>query len=185
MQDMRTHLLSRHVDLELHRVWYNDTDRVAVFPLWSLADQLVGYQAYRPEASKVQKNDEKGKYYTYRGEKLFPKHCKTVAVWGLESWYLSTTLFVTEGVFDAARLTALGYSAVALLSNDPSKSTRNWLYIVRQSRPVVSVCDPGSAGVKLAKVGHTSHVVNVPGQPDADLSDAPDSYVYNLLQNVN
>ena len=185
MQDMRTHLLSRHVDLELHRVWYDDTDRVAVFPLWNLSGQFVGYQAYRPEASKVQKNDEKGKYYTYRGEKLFPKHCKTVAVWGLESWYLSTTLFVTEGVFDAARLTELGVSAVALLSNDPSKSTRNWLYAVRQQRHVVAVCDPGGAGGKLAKVGHEAHVMNVPGLPDGDLGDAPDSYVQALLNEYN
>ena len=155
---------------------------MAYFPLWNLSGQFCGYQAYRPDASKVQKNDEKGRYYTFRGEKLLAKHYKTVTVWGLESWYLSTVLFVTEGIFDAARLTELGVSAVALLSNDPSRSTRNWLKMVRKMRPVVAVCDPGTSGVKLAKAGHYSHIVNVPVQPGADLGDAPKEYVENLIK---
>jgi len=102
-------------------------------------------------------------------------------VWGLEAWRLSTTLFVTEGIFDAARLTEQGMSAVAVLSNDPSTSTKNWLMCVRQMRPVVAVCDPGPAGRKLAKVGHFAHTVNVPGMPDGDLGDAPLSYVDSLI----
>jgi hypothetical protein len=181
MMKMLEHLRQRHVDTSLHTVWVDDAERVATFPLWTLNGTFAGYQTYRPEANKVQKNDEKGRYYTFRGEKLIPRHCKTVTVWGLESWYLTTTLFVTEGVFDAARLTELGVSAVAVLSNDPNTSTLNWLRIVRQTRPVVAVCDPGKAGRKLAKVGHVAHIVVVPGQPDADLGDAPESYVRALV----
>lgn len=173
--------MDRHVDLNLHPVWFDEAERVATFPLWNLSGQFAGYQAYRPDASKVKKNDVKGKYYTYRGVKLMPRHSRTVTVWGLESWYLSTVLFVTEGVFDAARLTELGLSAVALLSNDPAMDTKNWLAMVRTQRPVVAVCDPGKAGFKLAKVGHEAHVVNVPGMPDADLSDAPDEYVREMV----
>ena len=182
MLSLRDHVLGRHVDLELHTVWLDESDRVATFPLWNLSGQLTGYHSYRPEASKVQKNDTKGKYYTYRGKKPYPKHCRTVSVWGLESWFLSNTLFVFEGIFDAARVTELGYSAVAVISNDPNKDTRNWLFQVRQQRPVVAVCDPGKAGFKLASTGHTAHVMNVPGMPDADLSDAPDEYVQELLK---
>lgn len=179
---MLSHLHSRHLDTDLHTVWVNDVDRVASFPLWNLAGQLTGYQSYRPDADKMQKNDEKGRYYTYRGEKLFPKHCKTVSVWGLESWYLSNTLFVFEGIFDAARVTARGYSAVATLSNDPNKSVLEWFRCVRTDRLVVAVCDPGKAGAKLAKVGHTSHTVNCQGIPDADMGGVPDDYVTEFLK---
>lgn len=185
MTSVLQHVKDRYVDTDLHYVWVDEADRVACFPLWNLSGQMVGYQAYRPDAGKVQKNDVKGRYYTFRGEKLIPKHSKSVTVWGLESWYRSTVLFVTEGIFDAARLTNLGVSAVAVLSNDPSTSTRNWLYCVRQMRPVVAVCDPGKAGNKLRTVGNFSHTVDVPGMPDGDLGDAPDEYVKELVEWYN
>lgn len=178
---MLEHVRARHVDTDLHYVWVDEAERVARFPLWNLSGQMVGYQAYRPDAGKVKKNDEKGRYYTNRGEKLVPKHSKTVTVWGLESWYRSTALFVTEGIFDAARLTELGMSAVAVLSNDPSTSTKNWLLCVRQMRPVVAVCDPGKDEHKLAKVGHFAHTVTLPGMPDGDLGDADEQYVKDLV----
>lgn len=182
---LKDHLRERHVDLDLHRVWVDDVECVATFPLWNLSGQMVGYQAYRPNASKVRKNDEKGRYYTYRGEKIpkqelgAKKHTKTNAVWGLESWYLSDTLFVTEGIFDAARFTELGYSALALLSNDPDTSLKNWLMCVRQTRKVVAVCDPDGAGIKLAKSGHVAHFLDA-GE-GVDIGDAPHDYVMNLI----
>ena len=182
MIDMMTHIHNRHVDTDLHRVWVDDESHVAVFPLWNLSGEMAGYQSYRPDADKVKKNDEYGRYYTYRGLKLVRNHNKTVAVWGLESWNLGNTLFVTEGIFDAARITKLGASAVAMLSNDPSPSARNWVECVRQNRPVVAVCDPGSAGRKLAKLGCHVHTMSVPGLPDADLGDAPLDYVKNLIE---
>lgn len=184
---MLEHLKERHLDMDLHTVWIDEKERVATFPLWTLAGEMAGYQAYRPDASKVKKNDALGRYYTYRGKKLLHgpnenrRDIKTVAVWGMESWYLSQTLFVTEGVFNATRLTELGYSAVAVLSNDPNSSTREWFYTVRQTRPVVVVCDPGNAGFKLRTLGHKYHVVDVPGSPDADLGDAPAWYVEHLV----
>jgi hypothetical protein len=176
------HVKDRHVNTDLHTVWVDEVEHVATFPLWTLSGQLAGYQRYRPSAGKVQKNDTDGRYYTYRGCKLVHKHSQTVAVWGMESWYLSNTLFVFEGVFDAARVTELGYSAIATLSNDPNTDTRNWLYCVKQQRPVVAVCDPGKAGAKLASVGHMSHTVDIPNLPDGDLGDADDSYVRQLLR---
>lgn len=182
MTTLRQHILDRHVDLDLHTVWLDEADRVAYFPLWTLSGVYAGYQAYRPDADKVQKNDEKGRYYTYRGNKLIPKHVKHVAVWGMESWKLSTTLFITEGIFDAARLTQRGYSAVAVLSNDPNTSTLNWLRMVRTQRPTVAICDPGRAGVKLAKTAHRAHTVSVAGLTDADLGDVDDNYVTQVIE---
>ena len=187
MKTVLQHLKDRHVDLNLHTVWVGEVERIATYPLWNLSGQLCGYQAYRPEASKVQKNDEAGKYYTYRGKKLAPDRLerpnknRAVSVACMESWYLTNTLFVTEGYFDAVRFTELGVSAVALLSNDPSPDLQNWLMFVRQERPVVAICDPGRAGSKLVKAGHVSHVVQLPNDPDGDLGDASPDYVQNLI----
>ena len=79
----------------------------------------------------------------------------------------------------------MGYSAVALLSNDPNPSTLNWLYTVRSMRPTVAVCDPGKAGRKLAKTADASVVVDVDVENDVDLGDAPDWWVRNMLSNYS
>lgn len=169
------HVLARGVDPLVHRFWVDEKERIATFPLWNLSNQMVGYQVYRPDAGKVRKNDLNGRYYTYRGKKHYPKHSKTLSMWGLESWNFTNTLFITEGIFDACRLTKLGYSALAMIANDPNKSLSNWLYICRALRPVIAVCDSGKAGFKLAKHGHQYHVVE-----DGDLGDQTDEYVLNL-----
>jgi hypothetical protein len=45
----------------------------------------------------------------------------------MESWRWTNTLFITEGIFDAARLTERGASAIAMASNDLDKTTARWL----------------------------------------------------------
>jgi hypothetical protein len=126
-------LRSRYFDTKLHTHWVNEEEGVVTFPLWNLSGQLVGYQQYRPSATKKKDNHPKmSRYFTWRKNKV-------VGVWGLESWNLSNTLFVTEGTFDACRLTYLGYSAVATLSNDVDDSLKRWLWMVRKSRRVVAV----------------------------------------------
>lgn len=141
-------LTERHLNRSLHRVWVDEDEGVATFPLWNLSGQMVGYQQYRPGADKTKSNHPRdSRYFTWRKDKV-------LGVWGLESWLLSPTLFVTEGLFDACRLTSLGYSAVATLSNDVDVSTMAWFHMVRQMRRVVAVCDNDAAGRKLAKVGH-------------------------------
>jgi hypothetical protein len=165
------HLRSRRFNTQLHRVWVDETEGVATFPLWNLSGQMVGYQQYRPSANKQRDNHPKmSRYFTYRKNKV-------VGVWGLESWKLSDTLFVTEGTFDACRITSLGCSAIATLSNDVDDSLKRWLWMVRKSRRVVAVCDNDAAGRRLAKYGHTSHVVE-----SGDLGDASDEYVQNLIK---
>lgn len=169
------HLLSRHLDMELHRVWVAEELGCAVFPLWNLSGKLLGYQRYRPGASKALNNDPReGRYFTRLVD-------GNTGVWGLESWSLSNTLFVTEGIFDAARLTARGFSAVATLSNDVSPTLARWLWLARKSRPVVVVCDNDAAGSKLAKYGSASHTV----AEYKDLGEASDSYVTDFLKKYN
>ena len=169
------HLLDRHMDMRLHTVWVAEDLGCATFPLWNLNGQLLGYQRYRPGASKALNNDPReGRYFT-----RLVNGCTTV--WGLESWSLSNTLFVTEGIFDAARLTARGYSAVATLSNNVSPTLASWLWVTRKTRPVVAVCDNDAAGRSLARYGSTSHTVT----GYKDLGEATDDYVCDFLKNYN
>lgn len=164
------HLRSRHLDLQLHRPIVDEVEDVATFYLWNLSNQLVGYQQYRRSGEKKpQNNPKQGKYYTYR--KL-----PTLAVWGVESLHLSPhVLFVTEGIFDAARLTERGYSAVAVLSNNTGWDLRNWFGML--NRRVVAVCDNDAAGRALAKFGDVAVFTD-----DKDLGDSSDEYVTGLLR---
>jgi hypothetical protein len=143
------HLESRRLDLSLHRCWLGaDT---ATVPLWNLSGQMVGYQQYRPLASKEKNNDPRvGRYFTRLKD-------RKVGVWGLESWSLSNTLFVCEGLFDAAAVTSLGFSAVAVFGNTVCASTARWFSVLRTSRPLVALVDSDSVGDQLARYCHRSY----------------------------
>lgn len=167
------HLHSREFDTSLHAAWTDSQDECVTFPLWNLSGQMVGYQQYRPNASKEKKNHPReGRYFTHvKGGR--------VGVWGLESWHLTPGhLFITEGVFDACRLTARGYSAVALLSHKPNPSTVRWL--VTLCRFLTAVCDDDPGGAKMATLGHRS--ITTPG---GDLGDMSGDWVTNLLGTVD
>lgn len=170
MNTVLKHLRNRHVDLDLHRPCVDETERVATFYLYNLSNQFVGYQQYRPDADKTRNNHPKlARYYTYRKQ-------PTLAVWGVESLHLTPhVVFITEGVFDAARLTERGYSALAVLTNDPTKDLRNWLGML--NRKVVAVCDNDAAGRRLAKFGDVAVFT-----ADKDLGDESDEFVTNLLK---
>lgn len=168
--NIKEHLIQRHINLELHQPILDFNLSVATFYCWNLSEQLVGYQQYNPNGNKqIFNNKLEGKYYTYR--KL-----PTVSIWGIESLYQSNgVIYLTEGIFDAARMTNLGQSALASLSNNPPKDYKNWLQLL--NRPIVSVCDNDVAGIELAKFGDYVEVV-----PDGkDLGDSPDDYVQYLL----
>ncbi len=169
METVLEHLKGRHLDLNLHNPMIDEVERVATFYLYNLTGQIVGYQQYRPDAGKTKNNHPKeARYFTFRKQ-------PTLALWGMESFYLTPhVLFLTEGAFDAARLTERGYSALATLSNDPSPDLKNWLRML--NRKVVAVCDNDKAGLKLAKFGDVA--VFTEGK---DLGEADDEYVTNLL----
>lgn len=167
---LKDHLHSRHMNLELHQPVLDEVENVATFYLWNLSGQLVGYQQYRPDGEKKPQNNPKlGKYFTYR-------HQPTVAVWGVESLHLTPhVVFLTEGVFDAARLTERGVSALAVLSCNTGWDLRNWLGML--NRKVVSVCDGDKAGGMLAKFGDVS-LCSLGGK---DLGESDESFVTMLL----
>lgn len=170
--NLKEHLRERHLNLELHRPFLDEELNIATFYCWNLSGQLVGYQQYNFQGDKKIFNDKlSGKYYTYRN-----KNYQTIVVWGVESLYLnSKVIYLTEGIFDACRMTNLGQSALATLANNPPKDYRNWLRML--NRPVVAVCDNDDAGRKLAKFGDYVEVV-----PDGkDLGESSDDYVQYLV----
>ena len=170
MESVERHLKNRHVDFDLHRPMVDEENRVATFYLYNMTGMLCGYQQYRPDATKSYHNDPKlGRYYTYRKQ-------PTLALFGVESLPLNNkVVFLTEGVFDACRLTKRGYAALAVLSNDPSHELHNFLYCL--NRKVVAVCDNDVAGKKLAKFGDVAVYT-----ADKDLGDSTDEFVDHLLR---
>lgn len=166
------HLNSRRLDTNLHKVWVDEANKLATFPLWNLSGQLVGYQQYRPDGIKERKNNPReGRYFTRIKE-------ARVGIWGLESFNLSPTLFICEGIFDAAAISSLGYAALATLSNDLASSTANWFRVIKSSRRIVAICDADAGGRRLAKYGSTAHIVN----GFKDLGEAPIDYVQKVVK---
>lgn len=171
MTTLMQHLQERHIDVDLHRPHLDLELDLATFYLWNLSGALVGFQQYRRAGDKkVNNSPREGKYFTYSKQ-------STVAVWGVESLHLTPhVVFLTEGLFDAARLTEMGYSAVAVFSNDPGTDVRNWLRTL--NRKVVAVCDGDKAGAKLAKYADVSLcLLNA-----KDLGEADDQTVEYLLK---
>lgn len=170
--DMRSHLEGRGLQLERYPTVSYD-EEVCTFPIYTLTKKLIGYQKYRPQASKTRKNDEKyGRYHTH----FAPGYA---GFWGTESLeYGKSILFLTEGIFKAVRLHRFNLPAVALLGNDPSH-LKNHLALTR--RKLVAICDFGEAGTKLAKMGHYSFVC-----PDGlNLDDMSDRQAFEFLKEMH
>jgi DNA primase len=169
MTTLMQHLEERHLDVALHQPVLDLENDVATFYLWNLSGALVGFQQYRRTGDKKTNNNPRdGKYFTYSKQ-------PTLAVWGVESLHLTpNVVFVTEGVFDAARLTKLGYSALAVLCNNPTHDLKNWLNCL--NRKVVVVADNDHAGRRLAKFGHVTVFTE-----EKDLGESSDEFVQNLV----
>jgi hypothetical protein len=165
------HLKDRHVNLDLHRFLLDEENQVATALLYNLSGQVVGYQMYRPGADKTARNDPReGRYYTHKTE-------GTLVVFGVESLHLTPNLvFLVEGVFDAARLSLRGFSALAVLSNNPTKDLKGFLKCL--NRKVVVIYDNDAAGVKLAKFGHEAVCLD-----SKDVGDASEEELNQLLKN--
>jgi hypothetical protein len=163
---MLSHLKERHLQPERYQFHYDE--EVACFYLFNLSGQIVGYQQYRPNATKERKNDSKqGRYYTYIKDRL--------GVWGLETFhYRNDILFITEGIFDAVRIHNYNLPAIAALACHPLHIA-GWLNCI--PRYIVGICDDDKAGRKLSSVCHTS--IRVVGEHD--LGDAAEETVRKIL----
>ncbi len=170
--DIYAHLKERNVNINLHRPIIDEENCIATYLLYNLSGQIIGYQQYNPLGDKKINNKPKAKYYTY-----VSKNKSSVVLYGLESLHLTDgVIYVTEGIYDAMRLTNKGQTALATLTNSPSKDVINQLKLL--NRPIVVVCDNDDAGRKLAKCGDYVEVV----EGAKDLAEAPESYVDHLIK---
>lgn len=167
------HLASRHVDMNLHTVYTSDTK--ATFMLYNLSGQIVGYQAYSPLAPNLSSNSLDGRYYTHRS--------RHIAIFGQETIpFARRTVFLTEGVFDIVRLTKLGCSGLALLTNSPNSSILNFLYCLPYKLILISDNDKGGEILRKRLTGIVSDII-IP--PYKDLGEAEESYVKEIKDNCN
>jgi hypothetical protein len=169
--NIKEHLIERHVNLDLHRPILDNENSSATFLCYNLSGQLCGYQTYSPLGDRRIFNcPNLGRYYTYRN-----KNQQTVVIWGIESYFISDgPIFITEGIFDAARLTERNQTAFAMLCNSPPKDYKNWLQLL--TRPIIAICDNDTAGLELSRFSDYYEIV-----PSGDLGSAADDYVSYLL----
>lgn len=171
--NLKRHLNDRQLWLSLYDgIQIVEEEDLVIFPLWNLSGQMVGYQQYRPNATKDKKNDPReGRYYTsLHGN----KYEKPLGVWGLETYHFdSRYLFITEGIFDACRLHNLGIPAVALL-NSSHKHYKNWL--TSTGRRIIKVED--DHGSSLGPYENLS----IPSDR-SDLGECTDDEIFDALLN--
>lgn len=172
--DIKSHLLERHVNLDLHKVSLSELS--ATFMLYNFSGKLVGYQRYMPLNAKLCSNAPDGRYYTYRSN-------DEIAIFGLETYRKNSTVYLTEGIFDAVRLTKKGLCAFALLTNAPNSSMLNFISLLPNN--IVSIIDNDEGGRFFEKkIRHVSNAI-VKCTHYKDLGESSEDFVDNLIQYFN
>ena len=176
MSDIHTELLRRHYNYNKFVVWIDTNSNLATFPLYDTVGRLVGYQQYNPSTQEKKSNDPKfSRYFTYHRGVTDTGYG---VVWGLDNIQNHNgTLFVTEGVFEAARLLSLGYDAVAILTSCPPRITITQLYGLGY-HTLVWCGDNDDAGRRSKVIKMVDGVL----QFDVDLDEVEE---YELLENLN
>jgi hypothetical protein len=155
--DIISHLKERGIDPEQTRLIIDEKDGDTYFFLYNLSGQMVGYQKYNPKYPKIGQRDnvKHTKYYNWVTDE---DDGKKIAVWGLESYHFTDRfLFITEGIFDTARVHQSGYPGIAVLCSDPSDQLKGWLKTIPQKKIVIY--DNDKAGLKLRSVGDFSYSI--------------------------
>lgn len=168
---LKDHLIDRNMLPSLYdHIHYDEDEYIVTFYLYNLSGAIVGYQQYRPNASKDKKNHPKeGRYYTY-----LPS--KTDGVFGLD--ILDPTkrdVYIVEGIFKAATLHRLGYNAIAVLGNSP-KRLKPWFKIMRQTWNLIGIGDDGKPGKLLV------NAVGKGFQSEKDLDEMLDSDINSIIE---
>ncbi len=160
--NIKSHLKERGIDIDQTKVVIDEETEDVYFYLYNLSGQLVGYQKYNRNYEKIGQSalddPRMVKYFTWVTEEY---KGRKIAVWGLESFDIMKDkyVFIVEGIFDAARIHEAGYPAIAVLCNDPSDQTINWIHTLPQVKIVIYDNDVNRAGNKLIKVGDYSYTV--------------------------
>ena len=178
--DIESHLKERGLDPSKTHVIMDKKDNIAVFLLYNLSGQLVGYQRYNPSGQKTHSKDKLAqdleKYYTYvTKEGKVPK----LAVWGLETIKESTPFFfITEGIFDCIKIHNAGYPGIAVLANNP-KPLRGWFAAMH--KVTIAITDNDAAGAKLKNLATMFEPVP---SPYKDLGEMPQAEATKFIKSV-
>lgn len=151
-------------------VWLDHTTPSVTVSLWNLSGELTGYQTYQPHQPKLKNNNRSGRYFTWHTP-------GKLAVWGLETiqpWH--SQLFVTEGIFESARLHHAGFASIAVLGNNPRMLTQ-WFSLLPWQ--IITVIQADAAGQRLIKYGH-QHIFT----KDRDLDELSNSEFCEVLSKV-
>jgi hypothetical protein len=126
--------------------------------------KLIGYQRYDWRADKKRDNGPKGRYFTWVSEPY-----KKCYAYGYDNLFGHGPLFVTEGIWDAIRVTANWFDCLALLTATPTKQTKQWLRFVASGRPIIAIADSD----KKLGTGWADHQI-VPNSRHPDFKDISD-----------
>jgi hypothetical protein len=113
-----------------------------VFPLFSPIGVFIGHQRYFWRKGKNRGNI--GRYLT-----TILDPYKQVACYGWDNCRGFGPLFVTEGIFDAIRVSNCWVDCVACLCNNPSKQLKWLLKQIAGNRRLIALTDRDNAGEKL------------------------------------
>lgn len=137
---MLEHLRARGMNPELYP-YLGFENGVARFPLFNFGHKMTGYIQYRPGADKKLQNAPEGRYWTYISK-------NEIGVFGLESEKFSETIYLVSGLFKAATLHRLGYTAYHVSSVSP-RVLKPQLKLL--NRPYVAIGDNDDEGRQFAR----------------------------------
>lgn len=140
---LEEHLRSRGMNPRLYNISYCPEESIITFPLYNGSGSFVGYQSYRPLSYDKKNNDpRRSRYFTYLPD-------RTDGMFGLESLRANiTNIYIVEGIFKAATLHRLGFSSIAVLSNNP-KRMKPYFRILRAKYNLIAIGDNDPAGKML------------------------------------
>lgn len=182
-ESISDHLRSRGVDPSRPTVVVDEKTGIATFLLYDLGGRLVGYQQYNPDGSKKinghgKQASEKdlAKYFTFVGDE---GRVKKIAVWGVDTIDIDDPLlFVTEGVFDIAKVHNAGYPGIAVLCNNP-QPLRSWFKAM--GKLTIAIEDNDASGSKLRNLCDAHFTVP---DPYKDLGDMPQEEATKFIQSI-
>lgn len=171
MFNIKQHLIDRYVDLNIHKP--HTTNTSATFMLYNLSKQLVGWQRYSPLQPHLCSNDLNGRYYTYRS-------AQQLAIFGFETYNINLSrIFITEGIFDAVRITRHHCCALALLTNSPNSSMLNLLSCLPNKITVIIDNDKGGELLYKKTKSVTSSFITPPAK---DLGECDEAFITTILK---
>lgn len=121
--------------------WVDIDQEILTVPLLTAdKSKWIGYQRYRWNTTKRRGNEDgrHQRYYTHVQEQY-----KGMAAYGWDNCFGHGPLFVTEGIFDALKVTNNWWDCIATTTNQPTKQFRQWFNMITGGRRTIAIMDDG------------------------------------------